>query len=586
MSDDLDPPAPSPPVDTRPWWRRYGGALALSSLPGLLAGVQLTGLLFFLNPHIPLDTSTWIAGVSHYAPRLGVASVLALAPFWLGRPFMAGRALAWALFVVFALAAAIDWLHASIFAFYLPPGINQRLIKAALLLSVAAVITFYTALLHSLHRRPYGRRSRWGLSILAVLSIYMIAERREAFRPRPQASPRASLVELDQAPPLLVVGIEGATLDAILPLAQRGQLPFFSELLETGATARIRTLEPTRREAAWTSLATGKYPYLHGVVGQRVWPVPFLGENAELRLLPIGLQFERWGVGDSIERAAGEFRRASTLWEVWSLIGIDTALVGWPASDPLPASLVGAYSEIDLARLPAPTRELNEASFGGPLPKSLTEARAADDLRLGLARGLLPSGNEGLTQAHALFLELPGLGEVSQDTFGGFSAVHFEGSQRRRDLEASQLLTSYYAHLDRELATLVDRFPEPRLLAVVSAYGTDSPEGLARLASRARGRGRLEGSMTEAPDGILLLSGPGIATQTRIPDLDLVDVVPTLLYAMGLPLARDLQGSLRTELLDPEFVAATPFIFLPSYETLQARPTPPPSSDSPAASLE
>ena len=55
--------------------------------------------------------------------------------------------------VALAGSALLDWTHASYYAYYLPPGINERLIKTALWLSLGALISFYTALLHALHHR-------------------------------------------------------------------------------------------------------------------------------------------------------------------------------------------------------------------------------------------------------------------------------------------------------------------------------------------------------------------------------------------------------------------------------------------------
>ena len=46
----------------------------------------------------------------------------------------------------------------------------------------------------------------------------------------------------------------------------------------------------------------------------------------------------------------------------------------------------------------------------------------------------------------------------------------------------------------------------------------------------------------------LILSGPGVPRGRVVPSLvRAVDVAPTLLYAMGLPISRDLDGEVLTE---------------------------------------
>jgi len=51
-----------------------------------------------------------------------------------------------------------------------------------------------------------------------------------------------------------------------------------------------------RPEALWVTLATGKYPWQHGVTGSRLYRAQRIGPAAELRLLPVGIGFTRWGL--------------------------------------------------------------------------------------------------------------------------------------------------------------------------------------------------------------------------------------------------------------------------------------------------
>ena len=49
---------------------------------------------------------------------------------------------------------------------------------------------------------------------------------------------------------------------------------------------------------------------------------------------------------------------------------------------------------------------------------------------------------------------------------------------------------------------------------------------------------------------------------------ELVDMVPTLLYGLGFPIARDLDGAVLTTAFGTAFLARRPLTFLPSYEAL------------------
>ena len=56
-----------------------------------------------------------------------------------------------------------------------------------------------------------------------------------------------------------------------------------------------------------------------------------------------------------------------------------------------------------------------------------------------------------------------------------------------------------------------------------------------------------------------------------MPGARVVDVAPTLLYLAGLPLARDFDGRVLTEALEPELLKSQPLAFLPTYGTVPAR---------------
>ena len=587
----LDPAralGPSPPP-ARPRLRLPGGLVVTAAgfLPGALLGTHVAGLIFFLNPSLPFAAAPVLRGVLVYGTLLGLVGLLAVLPWLWRRPARARRWLPWGLTAALALAALLDWGHASHYAYFLPAGINRRLIKAAVLLTVAALIVFYTALLHSLAHRPYGRRSRLGIAVLAVISIYVMVERREAFRPGPPASPRPSAVEDQQRPHLLVVGLEAATLDAVLPLASQGRLPFLSSVIGGGAYGRLESIAPYRRKALWTTLATGKYPYKHGLVSEVRFAMPWIAPGAEVDLLPAWLGFRTWGTfGSPAVRTDADDRRVQAVWEVLPQLGMGTGVVGWPASAPASARPAFAISEryFDDPTAPAAARPAPVAArarlfrlrpdeldplmllpFGDPVPPDVPRALARDGSRESLASLLL----QQYRGAEALFLYLDGLGGVTRDALGGYSAVQFEGSRESDDEQAARWLAAYYAQLDLSLSRLWDRVPSPKLLAVVSPYGAEPASGWTRALRRLLLLDDLGASSQGSPDGVLLLYGAGVQPGTLLTDAELVDVVPTLIYGAGLPIARDLDGRVLTAAFDRAYLARHPLTFLPSYETLE-----------------
>lgn len=561
-------------------WR----VLALNLLPGLLAGAHAANQLFFLNPDLPFAPRTLTRVGLVYSSIGGLLSVLLLTPVTWGRRSRAQRLLPWAITFVLAGVAITDFIFASRYSYYLPPGINRRMIKAALWLSLVSLIFFYTALLHTLHRRPYSARSSIGLILLALASIYVMAERREAFNPTPEPTPLPSAVELDQRPTLYVVGLGGASLDAILPLATQGRLPFFTRLLEEGVYARPKSIAPVQGEALWTTLATGRLPYKHGIVSSQVFPAGLVAQDGWVSMLPTRIGTLLWETLTTPRLIDATHRKTVAIWDVLERLRFETGLVGWPVTDPVPEeSSYGFSHRYFQGYFTAPMAQPGELAergvlfqvnpeeidpllvenLGDRVPYEFLQDLAEDLWRESLTMFLLDQQEE----AKANFIMLPGLARVSSRNFGGFSAVHFSGVRREPYLSASQRLSAYYSYLDQFLAELWQRETGPKILAVVSAYGFEAPEGWRRLRAQVTGR-RTNGLYQQAPDGLFVLLGDGIRQGEFLEDVELVDIMPTLLYSLGFPIARDLDGRVLTSAFSSAFLARNPLTVVPSYETL------------------
>lgn len=63
-----------------------------------------------------------------------------------------------------------------------------------------------------------------------------------------------------------------------------------------------------------------------------------------------------------------------------------------------------------------------------------------------------------------------------------------------------------------------------------------------------------------SPNGILLARGPGVRKGARVDGLGIEDVMPTLLWWMGIPVASDLDGRVRTDLFEDEVVRSNPIV--------------------------
>jgi hypothetical protein len=130
----------------------------------------------------------------------------------------------------------------------------------------------------------------------------------------------------------------------------------------------------------------------------------------------------------------------------------------------------------------------------------------------------------------------------------------------RLDADFARVVLPAYAFMDRIVAKYLDRLDERTLLLICSDHGF-----------RYRG-GRYAHAMPglEPPDGVVFVLGPGVRGGARVQGASLFDIAPTILWALGLPVAEDMDGR-PLPVFDATFGDAHPLQRIASYEG-SARP--------------
>jgi predicted AlkP superfamily phosphohydrolase/phosphomutase len=109
---------------------------------------------------------------------------------------------------------------------------------------------------------------------------------------------------------VLVLGLDGATLDIIEPLARSGRLPHFAKLMEEGAWGILKSTLPPVTIPAWVSMMTGKNPGRLGVYDL----------------------LRRQGYG--VEPNSRCYNRHAPLWRTLNQYGIRTGVMNLPGTYP------------------------------------------------------------------------------------------------------------------------------------------------------------------------------------------------------------------------------------------------------------
>lgn len=66
-------------------------------------------------------------------------------------------------------------------------------------------------------------------------------------------------------PRVIILGLDGATFDLLLPWVREGKLPYLAQLIKMGTRGELTSTIPPYTAAAWVSLATGENPGKHGI---------------------------------------------------------------------------------------------------------------------------------------------------------------------------------------------------------------------------------------------------------------------------------------------------------------------------------
>lgn len=136
---------------------------------------------------------------------------------------------------------------------------------------------------------------------------------------RPEGQPKTSAADSPEIterarhlrPKLLIIGIDGLAWAPLLQFANEGKLPNFSALIGSHPRGVLKAAPPLVGPAAWTTLATGVPPEVHGLTDVAA-KVPF--------------QYRE-------ERLGSDNRRAPALWEMAGRFGRKVALINWPGAD-------------------------------------------------------------------------------------------------------------------------------------------------------------------------------------------------------------------------------------------------------------
>jgi predicted AlkP superfamily phosphohydrolase/phosphomutase/tetratricopeptide (TPR) repeat protein len=371
-------------------------------------------------------------------------------------------------------------------------------------------------------------------------------------------------------PKVLLVGWDAADWKVIHPLLAAGKLPNLQRLVTHGATGSIATLHPPLSPMLWTSVATGKRPFKHGVHGFTE-PAPD---------------------GRGICPITNLSRKAKALWNILSQNHLRSTVIGWWPSHPVEV-IHGIMLSDHYHRARGPL------DAGWPLPANtihpseLADTLAAfrvhpDQLAPSIVEPFIPLAREIdqdedkrlalflRTLAECMSIQSAALWLLDHQPWD-FFAVYFESvdhfchgfmryhpprlpwiGAREFELYHNVVSMAYQFH-DEMLGDLVQKAGGDTIVILMSDHGFHPdhlrPSSIPDIPS---------GPAVEHRDyGVFAIAGPGIKPNHTVYGPSLLDVAPTILNIFGLPVGEDMDGKVLSQL----FEQPPNIRFIPSWES-------------------
>jgi hypothetical protein len=538
-----------------------------------------------LNPEVPLHSLTVVPLVMTWWLFYGIHASVFFYVLFVIRQLMAteSRPPGWVslrLLAEFAtlavfLAVVVTWLNLRGFRAVLGPDAASRMTTGATALTVCAAL----CVILSLVQLPLERGRRIVATLFAivlvaslVLPLIFRGSGASAAGRRPLEG-SSNIASVPSSARVTMILLDGASLDYIAPAAAGGRVPNFGRLLESGAVMHLATLRPTQPAPVWTAVATGKLPYKTTVYSAARYLVP--GSSQRLDLLPdliFAQSMFRFGLL-SEESPTADAVKARPIWELVNGFGITTGVIGWPLT--YPAHTVRGYVVSDEFLRRDDSAILAAARDDPPLvspPELLDAARLA---RSRAAREA-PYAMDAMVEQIARDLNAPSPAQFTAVRYPGLdNAGHYylryamprafgDVSDEERS-KYGRVLEQYYTYVDGIVGRAVASMAADDLLLVVSGFGIEPLSFGKRVLERLAGDSQLSGTHEGAPDGFLIAYGRDVA-KGSFPRASVVDLAPTVLYFLGLPVARDMDGFARTDIFAPAFTERRPITFIPYYD--------------------
>ncbi|MCR9173798.1 MAG: alkaline phosphatase family protein [bacterium] len=371
---------------------------------------------------------------------------------------------------------------------------------------------------------------------------------------------------------VLLIGWDAADWNIINPLLQQGKMPALQGLINRGVKGNLSTMNPPYSPMLWTSVATGKTPDKHGVLG-------FIEIDTEQQM---------------VRPVTVSQRKTRALWNILHHKGMKSNLVGWWPShpaEPINGAVVSDLFPKPIAKYDEPwplapgcvhpkslcneledlrmhPQELTGAHILPFIPRA-AEIKNEDQKSLQILAKIV-SHNTSLHAASTYLMEnkewdFTGVYYDMIDHFCHGFMKFYPPKLPRVSKESFEIfkdvIDGAYIFQDMMLERSLQLAGDDTLVVVMSDHGyvSDNNRMLEHLDMHAAP------ALEHREFGMIVMAGPGIRKNETVYGASLLDITPTLLHYMGLEVGEDMDG----RVLQDVFTTPTSPKTIPSWDQIE-----------------
>lgn len=365
-------------------------------------------------------------------------------------------------------------------------------------------------------------------------------------------------------PKFILLGWDAADWKVINPLIEQGLMPSLERLIEQSVIGNHATLDPPYSPMLWTSIATGIRPYKHGILGFQ----------------------EPWDKGSGARPVLNTSRQCKALWNILNQEGYKSHVVGWWPSHP--AEPINGVTISDFfARSTGAFYEEWTPPPGSVHPKELEEQFAwlrvhPTEITSNITGLFVPDWEKADAKQHRMIDAIANETAMASSLHACFTNIlrtqewdfaalylsaidHYSHGFMKyhppkrphipqADFDMFQhVVTAAYRFHDMMLGRILDFVDDDTYLMLVSDHGFQPDH----LRPRNIPQEPAGPAYEHSPYGIFLLKGPGIKQDDIVYGASLLDVTPTILTCLNLPIGEDMDGKVLTQVFENEPVVTT-----------------------------